>query len=110
MKRIALALALAALTFAASAALACVQPTHLPQAQRQTFSPTLVPDDGLDSTSGTNSLRPGSDAYRRPSARPPRDRPPSDATTPATEPGTMMLASMGLLALGAAGRRQRHKD
>ena len=108
MKRI--ALVLATLTFAASTALAYVQPGHLPQTKPQSVqSPILAPGDDQGTTSGTGNSYPGSDVYRRqPGGRPPSDRPPDGATKPVPEPGTMMLASMGLLALGAAVRHRRH--
>jgi hypothetical protein len=102
MRRI--ALTLAALTLAASAALAYVQPGPLPQTQSQAVRPTLVPDDDHGVTSGTENPYPGSSANRPH----PGDRPPGGATNPVPEPGTMMLASMGLLALGAAMRHRRH--
>ena len=104
MKR--MALVLAALTFAASTAMAYVQPSQLPQTHPQK-SPVFIPGDSqargvLPGTSTTDPVR--GINHPVPGTTPPG----GGATNPVPEPGTIMLASMGLIALGAAVHRRRH--
>jgi hypothetical protein len=100
MKRI--VLLLAAMTLAATTAMAYVQPGQLPQSRPQGGS-TFIPGDGNDRSPLPEPIT--TDPIRGLGHPVPGA---GGATNPVPEPGTMMLASMGLIALGAAVRRRRH--
>ena len=100
-------LTLAAMMLVASAALAYVQPGHLPQTPTNTTTPVI--GDDQNAAPLPNVVNDPTVSFDRRGGRgghhPPRgDRP----TNPVPEPGTMMLASMGLIALGVSLRR-RHR-
>ena len=104
MKRVLLALlTLTALMLAAGTSFAYVQPGHLPQTTTNAVKPVI--GSGQDVTPLPDIVNdPNWGSHRGRTCPPPGDRP----TNPVPEPGTMMLASMGLIALGASLHR-RHR-
>ena len=103
MKRTLLVLiSLAAVTLMAGLAFAYVQPGHLPQTPSNT-APAVV-GSGQDATPLPDVM---TDPLMGHHHRGGRGCTPPGPTNPVPEPGTMMLASMGLIALGASLRRRR---
>ena len=105
MKRIALVLAALALT--ASTASAYVQVGHLSETHpRATENVALAPGGGqsLGQLPGTVSTSPVRSLYSPVAG----GQPGAGPANPVPEPATMVLVSMGLVALGTAVRRQRH--
>ena len=104
-------LMIAALAFTASAAFAYLQPGQLSQTPPQdTKAPAInhgnSPSPGHLPGHVTRNPGPGRNGPQVGDDRLGDDSP-DGATNPVPEPATIMLASMGLIALGAALRRRR---
>ncbi len=100
-----LLLAAFALAIMATPALAYVQVGHLPkeQTQKQVAKQPQVQGYSVSKDVGQGAITPPSpgDTDVNVSGEEP------NGTQPVPEPGTMVLASMGLIALGVASRRRR---
>jgi len=96
-----LLLTLAALVVIAAPSYAYVQSGNLPKNTAQRGIP-IAADGGLQDV-GIGALAPPDGSPVEPFG----DQPP--VTHPVPEPATMVLASMGLIALGAAGRKRRSR-
>jgi hypothetical protein len=102
-----LVLTLAGLMFAATTVFAYVQPGALPRAPSPN-APVVAPSSVGHPTSAMGLWGgpriPGRGAGQRAGGEP---VPGGGATNPVPEPGTIFLVSFGLIALGAAVRRNR---